>query len=101
MLHPLLHPLTHLPKSSFSPFCARVRSIFHSHGLIHVFLSFLFLVLAIFTPDVSPQAHGSAQIRVDGTEVIATIRADLGEPSRENPGQGRLICNVVWSVVSC
>ncbi|KAG9441351.1 hypothetical protein H6P81_017205 [Aristolochia fimbriata] len=39
---------------------------------------------------VIPQANGSARIRLGATEVIASVKAELGKPSSLQPGKGKV-----------
>ncbi|KAK1272600.1 hypothetical protein QJS04_geneDACA018282 [Acorus gramineus] len=39
---------------------------------------------------VIPQANGSARVRIGATDVIASIKAELGKPSMHQPGKGKI-----------
>ena len=39
---------------------------------------------------VVPQASGSARLRLGATDVMAAVKADIGVPSKDTPGEGRL-----------
>ncbi|EOY18761.1 3'-5'-exoribonuclease family protein isoform 5 [Theobroma cacao] len=39
---------------------------------------------------VIPQAHGSARIRLGATDVIASVKAELGKPSALQPDKGKI-----------
>ncbi|XP_042499482.1 putative exosome complex exonuclease RRP42 isoform X2 [Macadamia integrifolia] len=43
---------------------------------------------------VIPQANGSARVRTGTTDVIASVKAELGKPYLLQPGKGRVIINV-------
>ncbi|XP_043696185.1 exosome complex component RRP42 isoform X1 [Telopea speciosissima] len=43
---------------------------------------------------VIPQANGSARIRMGTTDVIASVKAELGKPDLFQPDKGRVIINV-------
>lgn len=44
--------------------------------------------------DPIPQAAGSARIRYGGTDVLVSIKGDIGRPGEEIPEEGSLICTV-------
>ncbi|PON35475.1 Polyribonucleotide nucleotidyltransferase [Trema orientale] len=39
---------------------------------------------------VIPQANGSARVRMGSTNVIATVKAELGRPSQLQPDKGKI-----------
>ncbi|XP_062107195.1 uncharacterized protein LOC133818369 [Humulus lupulus] len=43
---------------------------------------------------VIPQANGSARVRMGGTDVIASVKAELGRPSQLQPDKGKVAINV-------
>lgn len=43
-------------------------------------------------PNAVPHANGSARVRLDGTDVLVTVNAEVGEPEVERPGEGRVVC---------
>lgn len=43
---------------------------------------------------VIPQANGSARVKMGGTEVIASVKAELGRPSSLQPDKGKVFINV-------
>uniref|UniRef100_A0A803PQE2 Ribosomal RNA-processing protein 42 n=1 Tax=Cannabis sativa TaxID=3483 RepID=A0A803PQE2_CANSA len=43
---------------------------------------------------VIPQANGSARVRIGGTDVIASVKAELGRPSQLQPDKGKVAINV-------
>uniref|UniRef100_A0A0D6QY09 Ribosomal RNA-processing protein 42 n=1 Tax=Araucaria cunninghamii TaxID=56994 RepID=A0A0D6QY09_ARACU len=46
---------------------------------------------------VIPQANGSARVRIGSTDVIATVKADLGRPSSYRPDQGKIEISIECS----
>uniref|UniRef100_A0A0C9RSH6 Ribosomal RNA-processing protein 42 n=1 Tax=Wollemia nobilis TaxID=56998 RepID=A0A0C9RSH6_9CONI len=46
---------------------------------------------------VIPQANGSARVRIGSTDVIATVKADLGKPSSYRPDQGKIEISIECS----
>lgn len=44
-------------------------------------------------PNVIANAEGSAQVRLGDTEVIAGVKMNTGEPFKDTPNEGILICN--------
>lgn len=49
---------------------------------------------------VIPQANGSARVRIGSTDVIATVKADLGKPSTYRPDQGKIEISVECSPIA-
>ncbi|GMH30343.1 hypothetical protein Nepgr_032186 [Nepenthes gracilis] len=49
---------------------------------------------------VIPQANGSARVRMGGTDVIASVKAELGKPSRLQPDKGKVSIYVDCSPLS-
>lgn len=50
-----------------------------------------------------PQANGSARVRLltSGTEVLAAVKAEVGEPLASRPLEGRVECSVeCWTSAS-
>ena len=45
----------------------------------------------------SPQASGSARVRLGNTDVMVAVKCDIGVPPREHPTHGRLSCSVELS----
>lgn len=45
-------------------------------------------------PGVIPQANGSARVRLGGTHIIASVKAELGAPAPARPGHGHLHVSV-------
>lgn len=43
---------------------------------------------------VIPHANGSAQLQLDTTDVLVGINLEIGEPSPDTPGRGRVCCSV-------
>ncbi|PON35836.1 Polyribonucleotide nucleotidyltransferase [Trema orientale] len=43
---------------------------------------------------VIPQANGSARVRMGGTDVIATVKAELGRPSQLQPDKGKVSIHI-------
>ncbi|PON55395.1 Guanosine pentaphosphate synthetase I/polyribonucleotide nucleotidyltransferase [Parasponia andersonii] len=43
---------------------------------------------------VIPQANGSARVRMGGTNVIATVKAELGRPSQLQPDKGKVSIHI-------
>ncbi|GAB2240321.1 hypothetical protein Droror1_Dr00020839 [Drosera rotundifolia] len=41
-----------------------------------------------------PQANGSAKVRLGETEVIASVKAELGKPSASQPDKGKVFINI-------
>jgi exosome complex component RRP42 len=39
---------------------------------------------------VIPQANGSARVRIGGTDVIASVKAEIGRPSSLQPDKGKV-----------
>jgi exosome complex component RRP42 len=46
-----------------------------------------------------PQAAGSARFRLGGTDVIVSVKGDIGKPTLEKPLEGAVICTVDSSTV--
>lgn len=44
--------------------------------------------------DIVNNANGSARIRLDATEIVATVKAEVGVPDSSNPNSGRVVCAV-------
>lgn len=44
--------------------------------------------------DVVPQAAGSARVRLGRTEVLVSIKTDIGRPDLAAPGKGNILCSV-------
>ncbi|XP_065876525.1 uncharacterized protein [Euphorbia lathyris] len=49
---------------------------------------------------VIPQANGSARVRIGATEVIASVKAELGKPSALQPNKGKIAIFVDCSPVA-
>ncbi|XP_057866562.1 uncharacterized protein LOC131074031 [Cryptomeria japonica] len=49
---------------------------------------------------VIPQANGSARVRIGSTDVIATVKADLGKPSPYRPDQGKVEISIECSSIA-
>ncbi|CAI0378018.1 unnamed protein product [Linum tenue] len=49
---------------------------------------------------VIPQANGSARVRMGATEVIASVKAELGKPSALHPDKGKVVIFVDCSAVA-
>lgn len=49
---------------------------------------------------VIPQANGSARVRIGSTDVIASVKADLGKPSPYQPDQGKIEISVECSPIA-
>ncbi len=43
---------------------------------------------------VIKQAAGSARVNVGGTDVLVTIKGDIGQPAPERPDEGLIVCTV-------
>lgn len=46
-----------------------------------------------------PQAAGSARVRLGSTDVLVSVKGDIGRPSLEQPSQGQIVCLVDSSTV--
>ena len=46
-----------------------------------------------------PQAAGSARLCIGGTDVLVSVKGDIGRPAAEKPNEGQLICAVDSSTV--
>lgn len=46
-----------------------------------------------------PQAAGSARVRLGGTDVLVSIKGDIGRPVMDTPDEGQIICTVDSSTV--
>lgn len=44
--------------------------------------------------DVVPQAAGSARLRLGRTDILVSIKTDIGRPALEAPTQGLVVCSV-------
>ncbi|KAK9666005.1 hypothetical protein RND81_14G152900 [Saponaria officinalis] len=49
---------------------------------------------------VIPQANGSARIKIGGTDVIASVKAELGRPSSSRPDHGKVSIHVDCSATA-
>ncbi|CAN0927195.1 Exosome complex exonuclease RRP42 [Linum grandiflorum] len=49
---------------------------------------------------VISQANGSARVRMGATEVIASVKAELGKPSALHPDKGKVVIHVDCSAVA-
>ncbi|KAJ8423361.1 hypothetical protein Cgig2_011622 [Carnegiea gigantea] len=49
---------------------------------------------------VIPQANGSARVRVGGTDIIASVKAELGRPNPSQPDQGKVSINIDCSATA-
>lgn len=49
---------------------------------------------------VIPQAHGSARVRIGGTDVTASVKADLGRPTSSQPDKGKVFIHVDCSATA-
>ncbi|PIN11076.1 Exosomal 3'-5' exoribonuclease complex, subunit Rrp42 [Handroanthus impetiginosus] len=49
---------------------------------------------------VIPQASGSARVKLGGTDVIASVKAELGRPAPSHPDQGKVSINVDCSPIA-
>jgi len=43
---------------------------------------------------VIPHANGSSRLQLDRTEILVSVKAELGEPEPEAPHQGKIVCSV-------
>lgn len=46
---------------------------------------------------VIPQANGSARVKIGGTDVLASVKAEIGKPTQLYPDQGKLFIHVECS----
>lgn len=46
-----------------------------------------------------PQAAGSARVRLGGTDVLVSVKGDIGRPTLEQPSHGQIVCLVDSSTV--
>lgn len=46
-----------------------------------------------------PQAAGSSRVRIGGTDVMVSVKGDIGRPSLESPSEGVIVCTVDSSTV--
>uniref|UniRef100_A0A7C9CGI3 Ribosomal RNA-processing protein 42 n=1 Tax=Opuntia streptacantha TaxID=393608 RepID=A0A7C9CGI3_OPUST len=49
---------------------------------------------------VIPQANGSARVRIGGTDVIASVKAELGRPTPSQPDRGKVSINIDCSATA-
>jgi exosome complex component RRP42 len=46
-----------------------------------------------------PQAAGSARLRIGGTDILVSVKGDIGRPLVDKPTEGQVICSVDSSTV--
>lgn len=49
---------------------------------------------------VIPQANGSARVRIGGTDVIASVKAELGRPNSSQPDKGKVLIYIDCSATA-
>ncbi|XP_048494620.1 uncharacterized protein LOC104887169 isoform X2 [Beta vulgaris subsp. vulgaris] len=49
---------------------------------------------------VIPQANGSARVRIGGTDVIASVKAELGRPNSSQPDKGKVSIHIDCSATA-
>lgn len=47
---------------------------------------------------VMQNANGSARVRLDSTEVLVCVKAEIGPPDSAHPNSGKMECTVEWCV---
>lgn len=45
---------------------------------------------------IVPQTNGSARIKLSNTDILVSVKVEVGEPDPDFPDQGRLQVHVEW-----